>query len=175
MWDTEDVSPDVYIVKAEASNVTGETKTDDNMRVDGTVTVQKMNSTLSINASSTTLTVDETTTISGTLDPVRQAVSVTIQYRLVGGTWSTLHTVATDTEGRYTHDWTPENPGTYEVKASWQGDATTQPSESIVLTIIVQEAQTPITFLYVAGVAVIIILIVILTYFFLRIRKPKTP
>lgn len=176
VWNTADVALGVYTIKAEASTVTGETKTDDNSRIDSTVTVQKRSSTLSINASSTTLTVGTTTTIYGSLDPIRQDVSVTIQYRLAGGgTWSTLKTVATDTQGRYTHDWTPEASGTYEVKASWQGDTTTQPSESTVLTITVQEAQTPINFLYIAGAAVVIILIATAIYFFLRIRKPKAP
>jgi len=171
-WNTTGVNPGTYTLKAIATFVTGETKKDDNTFIGGTVTINKMDSQLTISASLTTLTLGETTTISGAISPVRPNVNITIQYRLIDGAWNNLPSVTTDADGHYTCNWKPERAGTYEVKASWQGDANTLPSESEKKQITVNEPTTPINFLYVVIVSVFILSAALAVYF-LKIKKPK--
>lgn len=172
IWNTTGFSHGTYSLKAVASTHPEETITDDNTKiVENAVTIQKLDSQLTISALPTTLTLGESTIISGTINPVRQGISVTIYYRLANGTEDILTTVTTDAQGRYTHTWQPEKTGTYEVKARWQGDATTLQDESDTLRITVNEPPSPINPLYIVSVAVIILVIAIAVYF-LKIKKP---
>ena len=107
------------------------------------VTVVKASSTISISASPTTIEVGEDTTISGSITPTRVGVTVTIYYRLTGDTWNTLTTVPTNATSQYSYVWTPSALGTYEVNASWPGDANTNGSESSTITITVQDNTPP--------------------------------
>lgn len=168
LWNTTGVNPDTYNLKAIAATVTGETETNDNtLIIENAVSIQKLESELSISASPDTLTLGTTTTISGTIDPVRQSATITLHYKLVNEqTWNTIGTATTNAQGQYTLDWTPTEAGTYEIKASWQGDATTFPSESIPETITVHEPPTT-TWLYI-GVAVIMIAVAAFAFYFIR-------
>lgn len=100
------------------------------------ITIKKSGSTISITASPTTITIGEGTTISGYITPTRVGVAVTTWYRLGGTeTWSVLATTVTDENSRYSHAWTPSKTGTYKLKASWPGDASTSPAESPIITV----------------------------------------
>lgn len=110
-----------------------------------TITVAKLSSSISISPSPTTIKVGETTTISGSIIPVRVGVTVTIHSRLAGGTWDTLTTVLTNEKSQYSYVWTPPEAGTYDVKASWLGDANTLGAESTVETIAVEKLSSAIT------------------------------
>jgi len=59
-------------------------------------------------------------------------VTVTIEYRLEGGTWASVASVLTNGTGGYSYEWTacPTQPGRYEVRASWQGNSMYQPAQS---------------------------------------------
>jgi len=168
VWDTTGVNPDTYDLKAIATSVTGETETDDNtFIVENAVSIQKLDSQLSISASPSTFTLGTTTTINGAINPIRQDVVVTISYKLVNEqTWSTLDTATTNAQGQYTLDWKPTEAGAYEIKASWQGDAMTFPSESTPETITVEEQPTT-TWLYI-GAVVIIIAVAAVAFYLLR-------
>jgi len=80
--------------------------------------------------------------------------------------------VTTDENSTYLYDWTPEETGTYEVIASWEGDENTLPSESEILTIKVKEAPSNIV-LYAAAVVAIIIMAATIGVYFLKVRKQK--
>lgn len=157
-WNTAKVLPSVYTLRAEASIVTKETKTDDNSLVYGIVSIQRIDSSLSISASSTTLTMGGNTIIYGTLDPSRPGASIAIRYRFAGGEWKTLASDPSDAQARYMLNWRPNGPGTYEVQASWKGDQDTQPCQSTILAITVQEGGTYQTLLYVGMIAAIVLL-----------------
>ena len=101
--------------------------------------IAKVSSIISITASPTPITLGKNTTISGFITPERRGVTVTIQYRPAGGSWSAPITVTTDWSSQYSHVWTPTTVGTYELKASWLGDANTESAESEVITIEVVE------------------------------------
>jgi len=144
------------------------------------VNIGKMSSTIDIDLSPKTITLGENTTISGSIDPERSEVTVTIWYRLKGEeTWNTVTTLATDENSHYSYVWTPESEGTYEIKASWEGDENTFADETEKQELTVQEAppppdQDPATPLYiiVAIVAAVIMITIIVGYFFIRARKP---
>jgi nitrous oxidase accessory protein len=142
------------------------------------VTVNMANSTISINVSSASVTVGSNITISGAISPRRAGVNVTIEYRSNGENWTTLATVTTDSEGEYSYDWKTTEPGSYEVKTTWEGDDNTLASESNLLNVAVREEEDSptddgsTTDIYAAAVAIIIIGSVA-TVYILKVRKPK--
>ena len=174
-WDTTDVTPGTYTLKAVVSAVTDELSIhmDDNTFI-GPQVAAKVTSTISISANPANITVGETTTINGSITPTRAGVTVTIWYKLSGEeTWSNLTAVQTNENSQYSYDWKPTTDGTYEVKASWAGDAGTFEAESDPQTIMVEEAPGPGFVLYaVAGIAIAIVAAAMILYF-VKIRKPK--
>jgi hypothetical protein len=171
-WNTMGVPGGNYTIEAVATIVAGETNTTDNTRTYGTVTIIKLTSTISISAFPANITVGDSIILNGSISPVRVEVNVTIYYNLSGEAWSTLTTVTTDVDGRYSYVWTPTIAGTYEVKASWEGNDNTLAAESDVWTATVKEPATNI-YLYAAmAIAVVIAASAILVYI-IRIRKPK--
>jgi len=180
-WNTMGVPGRDYTIKAAATIVAGETNTTDNTRTYGTVTIRKLTSTISISAFPANITVGDSITFNGSISPIRAEANVIINYRLLGETWNTLRTVTADADGHYSYNWTPATNGTYEVKASWEGDLTHLPDESDVQTVIVKEAETPPPgepttniYLYIAAIAVIILIAVTVAYI-MRTRKRKPP
>ncbi|NVM22911.1 MAG: PKD domain-containing protein, partial [Desulfobacterales bacterium] len=136
-WDTTEAGK--YTIKANAT-LDDDANSGNNELIYGTVTVL-LSSTISISASPTTVTLGESTAITGSIDPKRTGVTVTIQYRPAGGSWSELTTVTTDEDSQYAYVWTPTTLGTYELKASWEGDANTSNATSNVIAIEVVEIR----------------------------------
>jgi PKD repeat protein len=100
------------------------------------ISVGKLNSTISISASPTTLMTGEYTTINGTVTPTREGAKVTIWYRYLGeDAWLNLTAIAADESSIYSYDWTPSKPGTYELKTSWLGDENTFRAESSTINV----------------------------------------
>lgn len=170
LWDTADVLPSTYTLKAQASIVTKETETEDNSQTYGSVIIQRISSSLSISASSTTLALGRNTIIHGTLDPAKPSVSITVHYRFLEGEWNTLATFTSDAQGRYILNWRPEEDGTYEVQASWHGDPDTEPCQSPIQTITVQGGGAPQTVLY-AGIIAAVLFLAMLAIYFIKLRK----
>ncbi len=166
-WQTTGVPGGNYTIKAVVAT-TGENMT----YIGGIFTLQRLPSTISVTASPTTFTLGAITTINGAVSPIQSEVSVTIWYRLSDEeVWAELALVTTNTDGTYSHSWTPETAGTYALKSSWQGTNTVVGDESEVLIVLVQET-TLSPFLYTTiGLAIAII---ILIFYFLRIRKPES-
>ena len=170
VWNTTNLAPDTYTLKVETSAILEETRTEDNTITDVTVIVQKKISSLTIEASSTTVTLGSSTTITGTLTPTLQGKTITLQYRPVGQSWITLFILTTDAQGNYQFTWTPTLAGTYEIQATWQGDANTEACQSQIQTVIVEEAQgIPIEYVAVALVLALILIVVVV--YLLRVRK----
>jgi len=129
------------------------------------INIGKASSSISISTSPTTFTIGESTTISGSLSPTRVAVSVTIQHRPSGGIWTTLTSVTTDSDGSYSYTWTPTTDGTHEIKATWEGDENTLPSESTDQSVTVEAAPTfAWEWLLIAGIGGIAAVALLLVY-----------
>ena len=135
----------------------------------------RVNSTITISVDPTTITIGENTTLSGSVSPPRVGVNVTIQYRLKGEkTWINLTTVTTNEQSQYSHVWTPETAGAYEIKARWPGDKSILPAESKVQSITVKELPSGNPwYLFIAAAGVTAIIIAAAAIYFLRTRKPK--
>jgi len=128
-------------------------------------------STISIIVSLASVQVGEDVTISGDIDPVRQNVNVTILYKPSGGTWTTLSTNLTDSNSHYSYTWTTTKAGTYEIKASWDGDSNTEGAESIAQTLKVKGAAAAIDPYIVAAAVVVIIIIAAIVVYYFKVRK----
>ncbi len=130
-------------------------------------------SLITISATPEDITYGSSTTINGSITPLSRNVDVTLHHRAGGNdTWSVLEVVTTDENGTYSYAWTPAATGTFQIKASWEGDSKALPSESETLTIIVGPAA-PILLYALAGVAAAATIIGVAIYF-LKIRKPKS-
>ena len=88
---------------------------------------------ISITASPTTITIGESTTISGSITPASIGETVVIWHRKIGNPWSILATKTTNETGHYSYIWTASAWGTYELKATWIGN--TYAAESSIITV----------------------------------------
>jgi len=139
------------------------------------VTSRFMPSTILIALSEDSISLGESVTMSGSVtaadDTVRANVNVTIQFMKSGAEkWTLLDTVETGSNGNYDYDWTPNETGTYKVKASWEGDEFTLGHESEVKTLEVKGA-TVFPLIYVIAAVVAIIIIAAVVVYFVKIRK----
>jgi len=135
------------------------------------VTLQKRISSLAITSPAANMTVGEDATITGTLTPTQQGKTITLQYRLVGQSWSTYDTATTDAQGEYEFTWTPDATGTYEIQTTWQGDASTESSQSNIQTITVEAGGFSIPIQYIVGGVVAVVILVAVAVYFIKIRK----
>ncbi len=161
---------DTYTVTLNITDSEGRTST-----VTHSIVVGKLSSTTSMNVDSTSITRGGKVTITGSITPEREGVTVTILYRQSGEeTWAVLDTTTTDENSQYSYEWTPTATGTYEVKAIWEGDANTTGDEGDIKTITVQEASIipniPDSTLFLI-IGIIIVIVVAVAVYFLKFRK----
>jgi hypothetical protein len=80
---------------------------------------------MSLGLSSGTVDLGSSVTLSGTITPTQPAGTiVALGYSLDGGTtWNTFITTRIDGSGSYSITWCPPYPSTYQIKASWGGNA----------------------------------------------------
>jgi hypothetical protein len=111
----------------------------------------KYGSTIMLMLSAINVTVRTGVTVSGSIDPIRENVTVTIEYRCVnvidwtGGEWAFISEVQTNSQGAYNYTWiaTKEEIGTnsekdtFEFRARWNGDNETFGNESQIIRIAV--------------------------------------
>jgi PKD repeat protein len=170
-WDTLEVSEGTYTISAEADVIPGETDTDDNIKIFGAVTLKKSNSSIFITLSRTSILVGENLTISGSVTPTRPGVNVTIHYKLDEETaWNTLTIVQTDENSQYSFTWTPSEPGTYNIKAGWDGDYRTVKAESDVKTVVVQTSGLKVPLHFLGGIVIAVAAAIVLIHLF-KARK----
>jgi len=135
----------------------------------------KASSNVTFDISSSSITLGESVTISGTVSNSTGTIAevdVTILFRLTGTTgWTNITTVTADSTGSYIYDWTPTKAGTYEVKASWAGDADTYGAESEVKTL--EVASDPIPILVIVAALAVVAVVVAIAVYLLKVRKPK--
>jgi len=128
-------------------------------------------STISMSLSEVKIVRGGSITINGSIASTLPGTTVTIWFRAFAETWDTLAVVITEENGQYSYDWKPRAAGTYEVKASWQGDETTEAGESKVQVIVVREGSTLDIFLF--STIALAVLWAATVVIFLRVRKPK--
>jgi len=137
LWNTAAILPGNYTISVLAGPVTDETSTADNTFIYGTVTILKTTSTITLAVVPSTMEVGNgSATLTGRVTPVIQSVTVIIYYRIAEGSWSTLTSVVTDSDGKFACEWVPTEPEAYELKAQWLGDAYTESSESNICVLL---------------------------------------
>lgn len=114
------------------------------------LTVQKRNSTLSIHVNPSIIEIERSTLINGTLlvqgSQPRKNLEVTIDFRIQGQSdWTILATVTTSIEGIYSYNWTPPEVSTYEIKATWEGNETVLPADSLMTMLMVNKIKSVLT------------------------------
>ena len=134
------------------------------------LTVEKIDSTISIAVSEEKVTVGSNIVISGKITPTKPDVTVTIHLQLPNGTWNQIE-ITTDSSGEYSYDWTPSQEGTYQIKTSWSGDQNTSPAESDLETVIVEPAAF-LDLVYIGIGIAILAAAAIAAIYFLKIKKP---
>jgi len=103
-----------------------------------TVVVNKASSSISVGVSPGNVTIGQTTTVSGSITPVRAGKTVTVWYKTSGAAaWSNLTVVQTNVTGGYSYVWTPAAVGTYQLKASCPEDSEYLKAESSFVTVVV--------------------------------------
>ncbi|HKZ93464.1 MAG TPA: PKD domain-containing protein [Candidatus Bathyarchaeia archaeon] len=148
----------------------GDSITSANVSTTRALVVRQAISEITIEVTARSATAGSTITISGTITPYAPAVSVTINVRKDGGTWTTLVTVTTDAQGNYQYGWKPGEAGSYELQATWEGNVNAGASESDIKTVSVSADGLQSIYIYIA-VGAIILIAVVAAVFFLRKRK----
>ena len=132
-------------------------------------------SNITLDISSSSITLGESVTISGTVfnsTGVIAGVNVTIQYKSTEATmWTNATTVTTDSTGTYTYSWKPAKAGTYEIKAVWAGDAANYGAESEVKPL--EVASKPIPILVIVAALAVVAVVAAIAVYLLKVRKPK--
>jgi len=105
-------------------------------------TVCKISSTISCEVSSSNLTIGGSIMVSGSISPARSGV--TISYKS-DGSWDSLTTVTSNSDGSYSYSWTPTSAGSYQLKASWEGDSSYSGATSSAVSVTVTKISTTIS------------------------------
>lgn len=100
-------------------------------------------SSISCSASSSSLTVGGSVILSGNIVPAYSEGTVTISYN-DDGSWSSLATVTSGSDGGFSYSWTPPSPGSYEVMASWDGDSSYSGATSVGVPVTVTKISTTV-------------------------------
>ena len=84
-------------------------------------TVTKVPTMITCTVSPEKIKSDEPITVSGSIDPAQEAVTVTLTYEKPDGS-TFIRTVSTESDGSYSDTYKPGNSGLWSVSASWDGD-----------------------------------------------------
>lgn len=109
-----------------------------------TLSVGKAASSLSLYLSDTSLYPGEPIILTAALSPAVSTGTLSLQYSTTGLTYTQI-TSGTPSAGSFVYTWTPPGPGTYYLRATWSGDASYNPSTSLVQTLTVLLNPTTMT------------------------------
>jgi endonuclease YncB( thermonuclease family) len=108
------------------------------------LTVTKLPSTITCNASTTTITIGDNVTLRGEVLPIRPGIDVTLQYQIESG-WFDIQSVVTDAQGQYMYLWTPSAGETYQIRAICSEDNTYTGAVSAIQSLTVEKRSVTIT------------------------------
>ena len=106
----------------------------------------KVPSSLSISLSPAVTNSKLGTVITGSLEPDKPGLDISIWIRpSESSQWTLLKAVMTNGTGGYSYLWHPSQASNYTVKVSWSGDSNTYPAESEVIGLNCRYVSTSIT------------------------------
>jgi len=100
-------------------------------------------STMSLGLSAESIALNASVTLSGTITPAQPSpeipvgITVVLSYSLDGSTWNVFIMTQTASGGAYSVVWYPPYPKTYQIRATWSGNANYEgsTSSSVSLTV----------------------------------------
>jgi hypothetical protein len=105
------------------------------------VTVTKVSSRISCTPSSSSTIIGSSIIILGSISPACAGVPIIISYT-TNASWNILATIMSASNGSYSHTWIPTSVETYQLKASWAGDALHEGAESNIASVSVNKIST---------------------------------
>jgi hypothetical protein len=136
-------------------------------------TVGKVATRITVSLEPALVTQGESVAINGVVQPA-MAVEITLYIAAPNGT-STNQTVTSTTSGTFTHTFTPDKAGTWQVTAQWDGDATYAEFTSLAATVTVKPvdiswayALTGLTI----GLIALVVGVLVIVYYFIHRRRP---
>lgn len=117
------------------------------------ITIEKITPSLSCDVTSSEITLDDSITISGDLDPKQEGVSIEL-HCTSDGQVTPIATVTTDNAGNYAYQWTPSTAGSYQIHAMSQSEETYNEAASAFATLTVN-AQPMSEWMFLAPVLII--------------------
>jgi hypothetical protein len=109
-------------------------------------------SSISLGLSSGSIDLGSLVILSGAITPTQPAgMTVSLGYSLDGSAWNTFIVTRTDDSGSYSVAWCPPHPNTYQIKASWSGNANYVGSTSSASSLSVTGTPPPRVMLLVTG------------------------
>jgi hypothetical protein len=124
-------------------------------------------SSLALQISSAVMLENNNVTLSGQILPQTANENVTLQAKINGDSWTTIGTVLTQADGRFTYNWTPETGGVIPVQASWLGNRQLNGATSTQTNVII------LPLLVVALIVTLVLAVVMLLVVFVKIRRRR--
>jgi len=119
----------------------------------------RQTSSISLGLSGTSMGLGTSVALSGAITPsepkpgIPAGTTVILSYSLDGSTWNIFITTQTDSSGAYSIAWFPPYPNTYQVRASWGGNADYAGATSSTVSLSVTGTLPPQVMLLVTGPA----------------------
>lgn len=128
-------------------------------------------SSISCNISSSTLSLGDEITVSGSISPIVSGVTVTLTYTNPNSTTLTRTTIS-QSDGSYQDVYAPDLIGSWSVKSSWFGNVDYLGSTSFAVGFEVRDSSAVFPLELTVGVIAIIIIATIAIYWFTKKNKP---
>jgi hypothetical protein len=139
-WDSTGASLGTYLIDIVATDNLDNSGEGENI---ASCNVLKSSTILSCFVSSSSITIGNTVTISGSITPALSGKVVTLTYTKPDS--STVTRTCTTNPGDYTDIYTPDSTGIWSVKASWDGDATYSGAFSALMSFTVSKLSSSIS------------------------------
>ncbi len=128
---------------------------------------------ISCTVSPTSLSKGSPINVTGSISPAVDNATITLTYTKPDAT-TLVRTVTSSADGSYIDTLTPDLTGSWNVKASWAGDATYLGSTSFDTPFTVQGSSAtgfPMEYVYVAIVVVVVVVVVASAAYWLKKKK----
>ncbi len=127
-------------------------------------------STLALQVSSSFMLEDSPLVISGQILPETPNQNVTLQAQTNSGGWTTIATIETQQDGRFSYSWQPTTGGSVEIQASWEGNTQLNGATSTQNNVLI----VPLYFILLILAAVLLGAVVVLLFVVSKRRKQQT-
>jgi 5-hydroxyisourate hydrolase-like protein (transthyretin family) len=109
------------------------------------LTVDKRLSKITLYASPPSVPLGSNVTLTGSVNPVKVGINITIYCRRTGEEWYLLATAKTKSEGNFSYVWKTTQSGAFELYAWWPGDENTSEATSQIVAVTVEKLPSQIT------------------------------